>query len=86
MNPITMTTTNNTSYYTVEQVAAKMQLSKDHIYHQLSNGTLGCFRFGNKVRISDEQLQNWIECKRVYSKREVDASAATHTAIRRGRS
>lgn len=83
MNPIMTTTMTNTPYYTVEQVASMMQLSKDHIYHQLSNGTLGCFKFGNKVRISDEQLRSWVEGKRVYSKREVDTDAQTYIATQK---
>lgn len=66
---------------TISQVAEITQLSKDHIYRVTNSGELGSFKIGRAVRISQEQLENWLKAKRQYTKYERIEIADTHVAL-----
>lgn len=52
---------------TVKEAAAALNLSEAAVYRFISNGELECYRFGNAIRVSEEQLKDFIEGKRVES-------------------
>lgn len=71
---------NPTTFYTVPEVAKMMHLTADHIYRVTNSGELGSFKIGRAVRISQEQLNEWLSSKRQYTKYERTAIADTHVA------
>lgn len=68
-------------FYTVPQVADLLNLSVDHIYRVTKSGELGSYKIGRKVLISEEQLTNWMNTKRQYTKYERNKVADTYVAL-----
>ena len=52
---------------TVKETAAALSLSAAAVYRFIANGELECYRFGNAIRVSESQLADFIERKRVES-------------------
>ncbi len=52
---------------TVKEAAAALSLSEAAVYRFVANHELECYRFGNAIRISDDQLQDFIEARKVES-------------------
>lgn len=50
---------------TVKEAAAALSLSEAAVYRFISNGELECYRFGNAIRVSETQLDDFVEGKRV---------------------
>jgi excisionase family DNA binding protein len=46
---------------TVKEVAAQLGVSCGAIYKAASNGTLKHYRIGVTIRISESQLQDWLQ-------------------------
>ena len=44
--------------YTVAEAA---EMSTDYVYDRVQDGSLGCFRMGNKIRFSIEHLKSFLE-------------------------
>lgn len=53
--------------HTVKQVAESLNLSTAVIYRYVAVGELECHRFGNAIRVSEAQLEEFLERKRVES-------------------
>ena len=48
-------------FLTVEEVAAQLRLSKSAVYSLIHKGLLPVFRFGGAIRISRQQLDEFIQ-------------------------
>lgn len=46
--------------YTLEEAAAIMKVSKRTILRRIQTGSLGCFRDGHMVRVTDEHLLDYL--------------------------
>lgn len=49
--------------YTPEEAAEILHMSIDYVYDKVQEGSLGCFRFGRKIRFSIDHLTSFIESK-----------------------
>jgi excisionase family DNA binding protein len=67
-------------FYTIPEVAEMLKLSEDHIYKVTASGELGSFKIGRVKRITQEQLDKWLESKRRYTKYERTQIADTYIA------
>lgn len=47
--------------YTVAEAAEILKMSTDYVYDRVQDGSLGCFRMGNKIRFSIEHLKSFLE-------------------------
>ena len=52
---------------TVQQIAESLNLSAAAIYRYIASGELECHRFGNAIRVSESQLAEFLERRRVES-------------------
>lgn len=50
------------SMYTVKEVASKLKISVGAVYKAIASADLECYRFGKTIRISQEQLNEFLEC------------------------
>ena len=46
---------------TVKMVSQRLKLSLAKCYRLIATGELECYRFGRSVRVSEEQLANYLE-------------------------
>jgi excisionase family DNA binding protein len=53
--------------FTVKQVAQKLNLSIGSVYKAIQSGALGHYRFGTAIRVTEEQLSEYLENVRVLS-------------------
>lgn len=67
-------------FYTVEEVAKMLNCSEDNVYRLKREGKIGCYKMGTSLRFSDEQIAEYKEHNRIYSKYERTAIADTHVA------
>lgn len=67
-------------FYTIPEVAEMLKLTPDHIYRVTASGELGYFKVGRMKRITQEQLDKWLESKRRYTKYERTQIADTYVA------
>ena len=51
--------------FTVKQVAKQLNLSIGAVYKAIQNGSLEHFRFGSAIRITQEQLTEYLDQTRV---------------------
>lgn len=65
-------------FYTVEEVAGMARVSTDYIYKLAARGELGSYKIGNLLRFTEAQVNEWLESKRVKSRTELRAMAATY--------
>lgn len=72
---------NSNVFYTIEQAAELCHLSTDYIYRITKSGEIGHYKIGRRVLISDEQLNQWLNSKRQYTKYEREIVAETHVAL-----
>lgn len=49
-----------TPYWTVEQVAEYLSLSKKTIWQYAREGILPCYRIGNKYRFKPQEIESWM--------------------------
>jgi len=47
--------------YSVKEVASKLNISNGGVYRLITNGDLESHRFGTTIRISDKQLDDFLE-------------------------
>ena len=52
---------------TVKEIASQLKLSEAAIYRYVAAGTLECHRFGNAIRVSDEQLNDFLDRQKINS-------------------
>lgn len=68
--------------YDIPQVAKMIGIGAQHIYRLTRSGELGSYKIGRRVKISQEQLEQWLASKRQYTKyernAEVEKYAMTH--------
>lgn len=65
-------------YYTIQEVAEMVNMTPNYIYILTRRGEIGHYKIGNSVRIDEEQLQAWLQSKRVYNKSEVSQQAEAY--------
>ena len=46
--------------YTVEEIAEKYRVTPNTVYRWITSGKLGHFKIGDNIRITEEQLQEFI--------------------------
>ncbi|MEO1528032.1 MAG: helix-turn-helix domain-containing protein [Planctomycetota bacterium] len=51
-------------FYTVKQIAEKLQISLSMVYGLLARGELACHEFGNCKRISEGDLESFLSSRR----------------------
>lgn len=56
---------------TPKQLAARLSLSLSMVYRLLSNGELECYRFGSAYRVSEEQLNQFLQRQKVETQRKL---------------
>lgn len=69
------------AFYTIPEVAKIVGVGKQHIYRVTKSGELGSYKIGRMVRISQTQLDQWLDVKRQYTKYERQVIADTYTAL-----
>jgi excisionase family DNA binding protein len=52
-------------YYKVKEVAAELNVCLGAVYKAIAQRKLACHRFGGAIRISPEELQEYIEASRL---------------------
>lgn len=65
------------TFYTVKEVANMLKYTTDHIHRLVREGELPHYRMGKAVRITPDQLNEWLESKRVYTKAQITRFADT---------
>ena len=55
------TSTANTKFYEVGEVAARLRCSKPHAYTLIRQRQLGSYRFGGRVCVSEAQLADFLK-------------------------
>ena len=50
-----------TKFLTVDEVAEQLRLSKSAVYSLIHKGLLPVFRFGGAIRVSQQQLDEFIQ-------------------------
>jgi excisionase family DNA binding protein len=63
---------------TVQEVAALLEVSRQHVYEMVADGTLPGFQVGRSVRIDPQDLADWLRKKR-------PVSVGEHGVIKRGK-
>ena len=56
---------------TPRQLADRLSLSLSMVYRLLSNGELECYRFGSAYRVSEEQLNQFLQRQKVETQRKL---------------
>ncbi len=56
---------------TPKQLAARLSLSLSMVYRLLSSGELECYRFGSAYRVSEEQLNQFLQRQKVETQRKL---------------
>ncbi len=65
-------------FYTIQEVAEMVDMTPNYIYVLTRRGEIGHYKIGSSVRIDEEQLQAWLQSKRVYNKSEVGQQAEAY--------
>ena len=58
---------------TTSQLATMLSISESRIYHIISD--IPHYKFGSSIRFDKREIADWIQSKRVYTKREIKAKA-----------
>ena len=56
---------------TPRQLADRLSLSLSMVYRLLSSGELECYRFGSAYRVSEEQLNQFLQRQKVETQRKL---------------
>ena len=56
---------------TPKQLAAKLSLSLSMVYRLLANGDLECYRFGSAYRVSEDQLNAFLQRQKVETQKSI---------------
>ena len=54
---------------TPKQLADRLSLSLSMVYRLLTSGELECYRFGSAYRVSEEQLNQFLQGKKVETRK-----------------
>ena len=66
--------------FTIQEVAQMLQVSVDHIYHLTSKREIQHYKIGGKVRMSQRQIDDYIESRLVKSNADIQRDADTYIA------
>lgn len=58
---------------TTAQLAQMLNISESRIYHIIAD--IPHYKFGSAIRFDKKQIAEWLESKRVYTKREIKDKA-----------
>lgn len=58
---------------TTAQLASMLSISESRIYHIIAD--IPHYKFGSAIRFDKKEIADWIQTKRVYTKREIKAKA-----------
>jgi excisionase family DNA binding protein len=61
------------TYFTVEEVAERLKVSHMTIYRWIKAGDLGAYKIGGEFRITERDIQRFLETRRFRAKGEGDA-------------
>jgi excisionase family DNA binding protein len=61
------------TYFTVEEVAERLKVSHMTIYRRIKAGELGAYKLGGEFRITERDLQRFLEVRRFRAKGGADA-------------
>lgn len=56
---------------TPKQLAARLSLSLSMVYRLLANGELECYRFGSAYRVSEDQLNAFLQRQKVETQKSI---------------
>ena len=56
---------------TPKQLAARLSLSLSMVYRLLANGDLECYRFGSAYRVSEDQLNAFLQRQKVETQKSM---------------
>ena len=56
---------------TPKQLATRLSLSLSMVYRLLANGEIECYRFGSAYRVSEEQLNQFLQRQKVETQRKL---------------
>ncbi len=56
---------------TPKQLAARLSLSLSMVYRLLSSGELECYRFGSAYRVSEDQLNAFLQRQKVETQKSI---------------
>jgi putative molybdopterin biosynthesis protein len=56
----------DTTFYTVDEIAEKLAVSKYAVREWIKAGELQAYKFGKSYRISEEMFQNYLEKKKTH--------------------
>lgn len=70
-----------TTMFTAKQVAEMLGMTERWIRKKTAEGEIGCYRLGNRVRYTEEQVQAWLMTKRSYTKADNKFHAAKRVAL-----
>jgi len=56
---------------TPKQLAERLSLSLSMVYRLLSSGELECYRFGSAYRVSEDQLNQFLQRQKVETQRKL---------------
>jgi len=51
----------NSFYYTVQELAGRLNVSENLLYKLIKQGKLHCTRIGSAIRFEKNYIQNWLE-------------------------
>ena len=56
---------------TPKQLATRLSLSLSMVYRLLANGEIECYRFGSAYRVSEEQLNQFLQRQKVETQKKL---------------
>ena len=48
----------------VDDIALLLKVSKKHVYREIANGRLACFKLGRRVRVAPEDVARYLSARR----------------------
>ena len=73
-----MSNDESTGFFTVKQIAAKLQISLSMVYAMIARGELACHEFGSCKRIRAEDLEAFLSTNRKEGIRRRPRSRGKH--------
>jgi putative molybdopterin biosynthesis protein len=60
------------AYFTVEEVAERLKVSHMTVYRWIKAGKLGAYKLGGEFRITERDIERFLEASRIRAKGEDD--------------
>jgi putative resolvase len=59
-------------YFTVDEVAERLKVSHMTVYRWIKAGQLGAYKIGGEFRITEQDVERFLEARRFRAKRDED--------------